>query len=82
MLSLDSSQNEGLTVTRRSKKYFYVDIDLYFLLRKISPELTSVPVSSILYVGRRQSMATDEWCRSVPRNRTTATKAESTALNH
>ena len=38
---------------------------LFFCLRKISPELTSVPIFPTFYMGCLHSMA-DEWCRSIP----------------
>ena len=48
---------------------------ILFLVKKIFPELT---FPSILFVGHCHSMATDEWCRTTPRNRTQATEAERT----
>ena len=38
--------------------------------------------SSIPYVGRRCSMATDEWYRLEPRKQTWATEAECAELSH
>ena len=55
---------------------------LFFLLTKIFPELTSVPAFCFVYMGCCHSVATDEWCMSVPRNRTQAAKVECPELNH
>ena len=52
----------------------------FFLLRKISPELTSVPI--FLYFVCGHSTAADKWCRSMPGNLTQATKTEHAELNH
>ena len=41
-----------------------------FMMRNISAELTSVPISYILYVGHHHGMASQVVCRSVPGIRT------------
>ena len=54
-----------------------------FLLRKIRPELTSVPVFLFSsFVSRSYSTAAATWCRSAPGSRTPATKVECTELEH
>ena len=42
--------------------FFHERRNFIYFLRKISPELTFVPVCSTLYVGRHHRMA-DKWCR-------------------
>ena len=51
----------------------------FFLAKEDSPWANICCQSSILYMGHRLNMATDEWCKFMPGN---WTKVEHTELNH
>ena len=64
----------------------FISILFFFLLRKISPELTSIASLPLfflfLWAAATAWLLTDEWYMSAPRIRTWAAEAEHARLIH